>query len=100
MRQIEKRVIDDPQNNIKTRQMAIKQAKRMRNGAKTDKERRDIGKLIERLEAEIQAIIDKQNGATDDKENTVKDDPKKKVKTTEEVQAILDRLNEIQKKFK
>lgn len=92
MKRIEKRVIDDPRNNIATRQLAIKQAKRMRNGAKTSKEKRDIEELISRLEAEIQAILDKD---TDKQSKT----PQKQDKTPEEVQAILDRLNEIQKKF-
>ena len=97
MRQIEKRVVDDPMNNIATRKMAIKQVKKMRNGSKSMNEKRSLDKLIDRLEAEIQAIIDKQNGETDKEESTPK---KANEKTPEEVQAILDRLNKIQEKFK
>lgn len=100
MRQIEKRVIDDPRNNIATRQLAIKQAKRMRNGAKTSKEKRDIEDLINRLEAEIQAILDKQDETPDKDTDKQSKTPHKQDKTPEEVKAILDRLNEIQKKFK
>lgn len=99
MKRIEKRVVDDPRNNIATRQLAIKQAKRMRNGAKTNKEKRDIEELINRLENEIQAILDKQNETPDKDTDKQSKTPRKQDKTPEEVKAILDRLNEIQKKF-
>ena len=100
MRPIEKRVIDDPMNNIATRKLAIKQAKKMRNGSRSKSEKRDIDKLIERLEKEIQEIIDKQKGVTN--EEPKQKEPvtqKEKQKTPEEVKAILDRLNKIQEKF-
>ena len=97
MRQIEKRVVDDPMNNISTRKMAIKQVKKMRNGSRSMNEKRSLDKLIDRLEAEIQAIIDKQNGVSDKEESTPK---KTNEKTPEEVKAILDRLNKIQEQFK
>lgn len=99
MRRIEKRVVDDPRNNIATRQLAIKQAKRMRNGAKTGKEKRDIDEIITRLENEIQAIMDKVNETPDKDTDKQSKTPHKQDKTPEEVKAILDRLNEIQKKF-
>lgn len=99
MKHIEKRVIDDPRNNIATRQLAIKHAKRMRNGARTSKEKRDIDEIINRLEMEIQAIMDKVNETPDTDPDKQNETPQKPKKTPEEVKAILDRLNKIQEQF-
>ena len=82
MKEIEKRVIDDPQNNIRTREQAIRAAKRMRNGAKSKQERKQIDKLLDRLNAEIRYI--KEKGET----------------PTKDVAAIMARLNEWEQKIK
>lgn len=63
MRPIEKRIVDDPLNNIATRQLAINQAKKWRKTAKTAKERKEIDGTISRLEGEIRAIREKKNVA-------------------------------------
>ena len=94
MRPIEKRVVDDPRNNIATRELAIKQVKKMRNGARSSQEKRDLNKLIDRLESEIQAIL-----ANEDAETPEQTKPKKTEKTPEEIKAIMDRLNKMQEKF-
>lgn len=96
MRPIEKRVVDDPRNNIATRELAIKQVKKMRNGARSSQEKRDLNKLIDRLESEIQAILEKAN---EDAETPEQTKPKKTEKTPEEIKAIMDRLNKMQEKF-
>ena len=80
MRQIEKRVMDDPQNNIATREMAIKQVKKWRKTAKTAKEKRELDNTITRLEGEVRAIKEKKSKA-------------------EEKQAILQRLQKLQNDF-
>lgn len=80
MRAIEKRIIDDPINNIATRELAINQAKKWRKAAKTAKEKRDLDSTISRLEGEVRAIEEKKNLA-------------------EQKQALLHRLDKIQKDF-
>ena len=80
MRQIEKRIIDDPMNNIATRELAITQAKKWRKAAKTAKEKRDLDGTISRLEGEVRAIKEKKN-------------------LGEQKQALLHRLAKIQKDF-
>lgn len=80
MRQIEKRVIDDPMNNIATRELAINQAKKWRKAAKTAKEKRDLDSTISRLEGEVRAIGEKKTKA-------------------DEKQAILKRLAAVEKDF-
>ena len=80
MRQIEKRVIDDPMNNIATRELAITQAKKWRKAAKTAKEKRDLDGTISRLEGEVRAIREKKTKA-------------------DEKQAILKRLAAVEKDF-
>ena len=98
MKNIEKRVVDDPQNNIATRQLAIKQVKKMRNSSRSSKEKKSIDELLDRLEAEIQAIMDKQalevQKPKDDKEPETKP-----TKTQEEIKAIMDRLNKWSERF-
>lgn len=66
MKQIEKRVMDDPKNNIATREQAIRAAKRLRNGAKSKQERQQIDKLLDRLNAEIRYF--KEKGETPKKD--------------------------------
>ena len=80
MRAIEKRVIDDPMNNIATRELAITQAKKWRKAAKTAKEKRDLDGTISRLEGEVRAIREKKTKA-------------------DEKQAILKRLAAVEKDF-
>ena len=80
MRAIEKRVIDDPMNNIATRELAINQAKKWRKAAKTAKEKRDLDSTISRLEGEVRAIREKKTKA-------------------DEKQAILKRLAAVEKDF-
>lgn len=100
MKQIEKRVVDDPKNNIATRQLALKQARKMRNGARSKTEKRNIDKWIDRLEKEIQAIIDNQKLANEDEKAPKESQtPNEKQKTPEEIKAIMERLNKIQEMF-
>lgn len=80
MRQIEKRIIDDPMNNIATRELAITQVKKWRKAAKTAKEKRDLDNIISRIEGHVRAIKEKKNLA-------------------KQKQALLQRLDKIQKDF-
>ena len=65
---IEKRIVDNPDNNIATRELAIKQARKWRKTAKTAKEKRDLDKTIARLEGEIRGIKEKKNLAQEKQE--------------------------------
>lgn len=65
MRQIEKRVVDNPDINIANRELAINQAKKWRKSAKTAKEKREIDNTIKRLEGEIRTIKEKKNLAAE-----------------------------------
>ena len=98
MKNIEKRVVDDPQNNIATRRLAIKQVKKMRNSSRSSKEKKSIDELLDRLEAEIQAIMDKQ-ALENEKPNDGKEPETKPTKTQEEIKAIMDRLNKWSERF-
>lgn len=65
---IEKRIVDNPDNNIATRELAIKQARKWRKTAKSAKEKRDLDKTIARLEGEIRSIKEKKNLAQEKQE--------------------------------